>query len=153
MKHTEQSLLREYRQIQKQIKESELKTINIMKTEFKLSNKYLNSIDSAFLESKKIVTELENNLPVLITHEKFIFINLFSELVKNLSNEIKGLHINEMRWKLGIENPDNLTLIGEVSDFDSLHLFEESLKKSNLFTTIPQQQDLHFNFNLTVLHQ
>lgn len=135
----------------KQIKEAESKIIALLKNEFKLSNKYLNNIDNAFIESKKIVAELENNLPVLVTHNKFLFINLFSALVKNLSNEIKGLEINEMRWKLGTENPSVLTLIGSVNDFDSLHLLEESLKKSNLFLSIPQQQDLHFNFNLTIL--
>ena len=135
-----------------QIKEAESKIITILKNEFKLSNKFLNSLDGAFSESKKIVEDLENNLPILVTHNKFLFINLFSTLVKNLSNDIKGLQINEMRWKLGIDTPTTVTLIGEVADFDSLHLFEESLKKSSLFVTIPQQQDLHFNFNLMVAH-
>jgi hypothetical protein len=133
-----------------QIKEAEKQIILLLKNEFKLPNKFLNSLDAAFIESKKIVEDLETNLPILVTHNKFLFINLFSELVKNLSNEIKGLQINEMRWKLGTESPSNLILVGEVADFDSLHLFEESLRKSNLFVTIPQQQDLHFNFNLTV---
>lgn len=133
-----------------QIKEAELKVITLLKNEFKLSNKFLTTVDSAFIESKKIVEDLENNLPILVTHNKFLFINLFSTLVKNLSNDIKGLQINEMRWKLGTESPSIITLIGSVSDFDSLHLFEESLKKSDLFVTVPQQQDLHFNFNLTV---
>jgi hypothetical protein len=133
-----------------QIKQVENQMTTLLKNEFKLSNKFLNSLDSAFIESKKIVEDLQNNLPILVTHNKFLFINLFSELVKNLSNDIKGLQINEMRWKLGTDSPSNLILIGEVSDFDSLHLFEESLKKSNLFITIPQQQDINFNFNLTI---
>ncbi len=134
----------------KEIKTIELKIITLLKNEFKLSNKFLNTLDAALIESKKIVTEIENNLPILVTHNKFLFINLFSTLIQNLSNDIKGLQINEMRWKLGIDAPSFINLIGEVTDFDSLHLFEESLKKSNLFVSIPQQQDIHFNFNLTV---
>lgn len=134
----------------KQIQQAELKIITLLKNEFKLSNKFSTSLDSAFIESKKIVEDLENNLPILVTHNKFLFINLFSNLVKNLSNDIKGLQINEMRWKLGSDTPSIISLMGEVADFDSLHLFEESLKKSNLFITVPQQQDLHFNFNLTI---
>jgi len=133
-----------------QIKQAEQKIITLLKNEFKLSNKFLYSLDASFIESKKIVEDLETNLPILVTHNKFLFINLFAELVKNLSNDIKGLQIDEMRWKLDSEAPSNLILIGHLADFDSLHLFEESLKKSNLFVTIPQQQDLHFNFNLTI---
>lgn len=133
-----------------QIKQAEKEIITLLKNEFKLPAKFLYSLDASFIESKKIVEDMEINLPILVTHNKFLFINLFSELVNNLSHDIKGLQINEMRWKLGSDGPSNLSLIGEVSDFDSLHLFEESLKKSNLFVTIPQQQDLHFNFNLTI---
>jgi hypothetical protein len=137
-------------QINNEIFQAEYQLIDLLKKEFKLNNKYTYSLDASLNESKKMLEEIENNLPVLVTHNKFLFINLFSSIVKNLSNEIKGLQIHEIRWKLGVDNPSIINLIGEVNDFDSLHIFEENLKKTNLFLLVPQQQDLHFNFNLTI---
>lgn len=132
-------------------KEAEQKLITILKKEFSLSNKYLNTVDIAFNESKKIMGTITQNLPIPAIHGKFLFINLFDTLVKNLSKDIKGLIIQEMKWKLGIDASTSLILTGEVADFDSLHLLEESLKKSNLFVQITPQQDLHFNFNLVLI--
>lgn len=59
----------------------------------------------------------------------------------------------EIKWKLGIQDQSTINLIGEVKDFESLHILEENLKKTNLFlnSSITQQQDLHFNFNLILL--
>lgn len=133
------------------IEEAEKKLITILKKEFSLSNKYIGSVDTALNESKKIMETITQNLPIPAIHGKFLFINLFDTMVKNLSKDIKGLIIQEMKWKLGIDSPTSLTLTGEVADFDSLHLLEESLKKSNLFVQITPQQDRHFNFNLVLI--
>lgn len=131
-----------------EIKKIENKIINVLKKEFQLNAKNTLSIDSALNESKKIMTNIKENLPVLATHNKFLFIHLFEALTKNLSKDINGLIIHELRWKLGIDDPTTISLQGEVGDFDSLHLLEESLRKSNLFKDVLPQQDLHFNFNL-----
>jgi hypothetical protein len=137
-------------QVNKSISIAENQLIMVLKKEFKLPAKSLYNIDIALNESKKIVEDMEQNLPIIVTHDKFLFITLFSNIVKSLSHDIKELQVNEIRWKLGIDAPSNLNILGSVADFDSLHIFEENLRQSNLFLLVPQQQDLHFNFNLTI---
>lgn len=128
--------------------------IAYLKKEFSLNNKDTHSIDTAIKESKKIIEKFENNLPIPVVRHKFLFITVFSKLINTLSDSIQGLTIDEIKWKLKNQDgsADSLSIIGAVKDFDSLHWLEESLKKSNLFTEIPPQQDLQFSFNLFIVN-
>jgi hypothetical protein len=141
--------------IQSSLKKTENEGIAYLKKEFSLGNKDSSSLDVAIKEAKKIIGTLENNLPTPVIRQKFLFVNTFTKLVQNLSETIQGLIIHEIKWKLKTQDQigDSLFLIGEVKDFDSLHLLEESLKKSNLFTNITPQQDLQFNFHLFIVNQ
>ena len=90
-------------------------------------------------------------MPIPITHNKFLFINLFGDITRAIPPSVKGLEFFEIRWKLGGEGAlSGLSLLGRVADFDSLHNLEIALKNLNLFVSVPQQQDLNFNFNLII---
>ena len=145
----------EYYRIQSNLIQTENLGIAYLKKEFNLPNKDTNNIDTAIKEAKKIITNLEKDLPIPVTHKKFLFINIFTKLTQTLSKNIIGLVFHEIKWKL--KGPDNrhdsLYLIGEVKDFDSLHILEDSLKKSNLFVDVATQQDLQFNFHLLIMNE
>jgi hypothetical protein len=134
------------------LKREEYKVIQTLKKEFDLSQKHLNSIDVAYKAAEKLVISLEEGLPNIATKNKFIFIDIFAKLSKDILNDINSLMIYEMKWQTenGL-NPELLNISGEVKDFNALRILEEKLKKSNLFNLIPQQQDLRFNLNLVVL--
>lgn len=145
----------EYYRIQSNLVKTENIGISYLKKEFDLSNKNTHNIDAAIKEAKKIISHLEKDLPIPVTRKKFLFISIFTKLTKVLSKNIIGLIFHEVKWKL--KGPDarydSLYLNGEVKDFDSLHLLEDSLKKSNLFVDVPTQQDLQFNFHLLVMNE
>lgn len=134
------------------LKREEYKVIQTLKKEFDLSQKHLTSIDAAYKAAEKLVISLEEGLPNIATKKKFIFIDIFAKLSKDILNDINTLMIYEMKWHAenGL-NPELLNITGEVKDFNALRILEEKLKKSNLFNLIPQQQDLRFNLNLVVL--
>ncbi len=136
----------------KNLRKEEYKVIQSLKKEFDLSQKYLKSIDIAYKEGEKFVNSLQESLPIIATKDKFIFIDIFSKLSKNILSDINNVTIYDMKWQSeNGQNPEFLHINGEVKDFDALRTLEDRLKKSNLFAGVPQLQDLRFNLNLVVL--
>ena len=125
--------------------------INFLKKEFSLQKKSLFSIDNSIKEAEKYNDEFNKKLPPIATENRFQFLSDFNDLSKHISKEIASLSIHEIKWKNDINSEyNNLVLIGEVLDFNSLHLLEEGLKSSNLFVNIKQAQDIKFIYNLAI---
>ena len=114
--------------------------------------KNTSSLEKAIKEAENNVVYLENNLPFLASESKYSFLKIFEKISFNLSKDIKGLEIKEMRWKKKENENDILLIQGSVGDWDSLFLLEECLKKTDLFLEVPQAQDLNFSYNLTVIN-
>lgn len=125
--------------------------INFLKKEFSLQKKSLFSIDNSIKEAEKYNDEFNKKLPPIATENRFQFLIDLNDLSKHISKEISGLSIHEIKWKNDINSEhNNLIIIGEVLDFNSLHLLEEGLKLSNLFVNIKQAQDIKFTYNLAI---
>jgi hypothetical protein len=124
----------------------ERESISVLKKEFQLQSKHTVSFDKAIKEAEKSVSELILNLPSVATEERYQFVKIIDKISSFLSPDIKGLLINEIKWKSGSSNYDTVSISGVVADFTSLRVLEDNLKKSSIFISIPQQQDLRFSF-------
>ena len=139
--------------LKKKIKYGEIEAINFLKKEFDLQSNQTTSLEKSIKEAENNVIYLENNLPFLVSEEKYSFLKIFEKISLNLSKEIKNLEIKEFRWKKKENENDILSIQGSVGDWDSLYLLEECLKKTEIFSEIPQAQDLNFFYNLIIINK
>ena len=137
--------------INKEINQYEKNIIALLKKEFNLQNKHTISIDIAMKEAQNQINQMQTKLPYIANTQRNRFLSCLNILSKNISKEIKGLKIDQIKWQngAGIKN-DTLVISGSVDDFASLNLFEADVRKSGVFTSVPQLQDLKFTFSLPV---
>ena len=137
-------------EVKKDISRAGNETLAYLKKEFDLSPKFARNLDKAIKESESSVSLLEGNLPFLVTENRYEFLRIFETISSFVDHDVKGLKIGSISWKNKPYENDLFSIDGIVSNFESLQLIEDGLRKTGLFLDVPQAQDLRFSFNLLI---
>ena len=80
----------------------------------------------------------------------FLLIVSFLKYLEKLSVAIdrKALGLKITKLVITQQEPSNLTLEGEVKDFEAVKILERELKNTNLFLTVPSLQTTKFTLQM-----
>jgi type IV pilus assembly protein PilM len=134
------------RNLNKEAVESEQQALNQLKKEFTLprgkeSATLFQALKAAQLDLSKKETVWFSLLP------SNSIIKILAELSGRLDREGLGLVLKKLTIRTDQRNQD-VMIEGSVKDYDALNHFEEELRQSRLFKTVPKLQDLKFNMTL-----
>ncbi len=131
--------------------ELEKQTVQFIKNNFELSGKNITTIERAQKEAEASVSQLEDLWLSVSGSRRYHALMHLNTLSQYLEKDIKGLKIEEVTFKAAsINHEESMTIKGLVADFINLQKLESQLRDTQLFVSIPQSQDTHFNYNLTL---
>lgn len=137
------------RRLRKESTRSKAEITTKLKKEFNLTGRQrslkdtLNQSEQALIKNEQLWSALTTN--------KYAFLRYIQKLNTSLSREKAKLDLRRLAIKRDeFSGQEIMILDGSVENFGALREFEDGLRASQLFTTIPRLQELKFSIQLPI---
>lgn len=132
------------------VQELKKESIEFIKKNFDVNIRSNQEFEKSYKEAESHIKSLEYMWIMFEESNRYSSIKYLENISKYISKNLTNLIIDEISIKLNGLEGQIIFLKGRVDNFSNLHLFEQNLRDSKLFLTIPQSEDLQFNYVLKI---